>query len=211
MRYEFPRIEHINDVLPAIEGREEFIVADREWGKVINYMVNLADTFPPVATAGGSAKMREEQSRLKALRRECRGIIFDKNSGRILRRPLMKFFNLNEREETRMENIDFNFPHKVYIKLDGSFIVPFEKGYGSGDICFGTKMGDTDVSKPVEEFVAKNPKYLDFSRWCITNDISPIFEWTSRKQKIVIDYPTGNLTLIAARHMFSGEFVPLTV
>lgn len=83
MRYQFPRIEHINDVLPAIEGREEFIVAEREWGKVINYMVNLADTFPPVATSGGSARMREEQSRLKALRRECRGLLFYPN-GKIM-------------------------------------------------------------------------------------------------------------------------------
>ena len=85
MRYQFPRIEHINDVLPAIEGREEFIVGERDWGKVINYMVNLVDTFPPVATAGGSAKMREEQSRLKALRRECRGLLFYPD-GRIMSR-----------------------------------------------------------------------------------------------------------------------------
>jgi hypothetical protein len=30
MHYEFPMIRHISDVLPHIEGREEFIVAERE-------------------------------------------------------------------------------------------------------------------------------------------------------------------------------------
>ena len=207
MHYKFPRIEHINDVLPAIEGRDEFIVADRGPFKIINYMVNLPDTFPPIKVSGGSAKMREERELINAIRRECRGIIFDSASGKILRRPFSKFFNLFEKDETQLDNLDFNLPHKVYTKLDGSFIVPYERGLGSGDICFGTKMGASAVSLQVEKFVKNEPKYLEFSRWCIANDISPIFEWTSRKQKIVIDYPEDNLTLLAARHMISGEYI----
>jgi RNA ligase len=209
MHYQFPRIEHINDVLPAIEGREEFIVAERGPVVIINYLVALNDTFPSIETTGGSAKMREEQSRLKALRRECRGIIFDKQTGRILRRPFMKFFNLFQTDETQLNKLDFNLPHKVTTKLDGSFIVPYEDGYKSGNIIFGTKMGRTDVSKPVEEFVINNQNYLEFSKWCISNDISPIFEYTSPTNVIVCRYLTTNLTLLAARHMITGEFLQL--
>lgn len=223
MRYKFPKIRHINDVLPAIEGRDEFIVARREHFDVINYMVNLTDTFPAVNTvyitngdqqlAGdlGDPIFETNADYHAAIRRECRGIIFDKASGRILRRPLMKFFNLFEKDETQLSNLDFNLPHRVYTKLDGSFIVPFELGYGSGNICFGTKMGATEVSAQVEDFVAKNTNYIEFSRWCISNDISPIFEWTSRKQRIVLDYPEDQLTLLAARHMFTGEFLELSL
>ena len=45
MRYKFPQIRTIDDVLPHIKDRPEFIVAEREFGTVINYMVSMADTF----------------------------------------------------------------------------------------------------------------------------------------------------------------------
>jgi hypothetical protein len=45
MNYAFPIIRHLDDVLPHIEGREEFIVAEREGYTVVNYVVAMADTF----------------------------------------------------------------------------------------------------------------------------------------------------------------------
>ena len=45
MHYKFPEIRTINDVLPHIAGRDEFIVADKGDYTVINYMVSMADTF----------------------------------------------------------------------------------------------------------------------------------------------------------------------
>ena len=206
MHYKFPRIEHINDVLPAIQGRDEFFVGEREWGKVINYMVNLADTFPPVATAGGSAKMREEQSRLKALRRECRGLLFYPD-GRIMVRRLHKFFNLNERDETQIHNIDFTQPHVILEKLDGSMITPVMTTVnGRVMVRWGTKMGLTDVAAPVEEYVLKNSQYEKFALCMMINGYTPIFEWCSRKQKIVIDYAVDRLVLTAVRNTVTGEY-----
>jgi RNA ligase len=208
MRYKFPRIEHLNDVLPAIEGREEFFVGEREWGKVVNYMVNLTDSFPPVHTAGGSAKMRAEQSRLKALRRECRGLLFYPD-GRIMARRFQKFFNLNEREETLAENIDFTQPHVILEKLDGSMITPLiVEECGVEIVRFGTKMGLTDVSNAPEEFVRKNHFIKDFSAWLMKSGFTPIFEWCSRKQRIVIDYPQDRLVLTAVRNTVTGEYEP---
>jgi RNA ligase len=58
-----------------------------------------------------------------AIRRECRGLVFDKN-GWILARRFHKFFNLNEREETLARNVDFSKPHSVLAKIDGSMISP---------------------------------------------------------------------------------------
>jgi RNA ligase len=206
MHYKFPRIEHINDVLPAIEGRDEFFVGEREWGKVINYMVNLADTFPLVATAGGSAKMREEQSRLKALRRECRGLLFYPD-GRIMARRLHKFFNLNERDETLIQKIDFTKPHVILEKLDGSMITPvMTKVDDQVTVRWGTKMGLTDVAAPVEEYVSKNVRYEKFALCMMVNGYTPIFEWCSRKQKIVIDYAVDSLVLTAVRNTVTGEY-----
>ena len=91
MKYQYPEIRNISDVLPALEGREEFIIADRPGYKVVNYLVNFEDTFPQVI--GGD--FTDEQRAIAALRRECRGIKFNSETGEIICRPLQKFFNVN--------------------------------------------------------------------------------------------------------------------
>ena len=69
----FPTIRNISDVLPHIEGVEEFKVITKDWYTVINYVVALEDTFPSIEVSGGSKKMREERQKVAAMRRECRG------------------------------------------------------------------------------------------------------------------------------------------
>lgn len=203
MNYEFPLIENISDVLPAIAGRDEFIVAEREGYKVLNYLVNFEDTFPPIKVTGGSAKMRAERALHNALRRECRGIIFCSETGVILRRPFHKFFNVNEREETQDHVINLSNEHAVLEKLDGSMIAPFFVG---NRLIWGTKMGDTEVAQPVHEFVENNARYIDFAKQCIEDGFTPIFEWCSRKQRIVLDHPEDQLILTAIRNMKTGVY-----
>jgi len=194
MKYDFPRITHLDQVRPAIEGRDEFIIAERDWGYVVNYMVSMTDTFPPVETE------------IDAIRRECRGMLFHKD-GSIMARRLHKFFNIGERDETQFAAIDFSQPHVILEKLDGSMITPV---FTDGGIRWGTKMGITDVSMQAEEFVARHPQYEQFARWCEDKTgYTPIFEWCSRKQRIVVDYPVDRLVLIAARRKDSGEYASL--
>lgn len=206
MNYEFPIIRHIDDILPAIEGRPEFIVAEKDGYTVINYNVVAEDTFPPVNVAGGSAKMRAERSLVNALRRECRGIIFDSETGRIIRRPYHKFFNVDEREETQAHRVNLGEKHVILEKLDGSMIVPF---IARGELLWGTKMGETEVAKSVEEFVKNNPQYIELASMFIHSGWSPIFEWCSRKQRIVLDYKEDRLILTAVRNMLSGYYMSL--
>lgn len=223
MHYKFPVIQHLDDVRPAIEGRDEFIIAEREWGFVVNYLINFSDTFPPIETAGGSAKMRDKQSRLKAVRRECRGILFYPD-GRIMARRYQKFFNVGEKDETQPYLIDFTQPHVILEKIDGSMITPLvlsnvpderfcrrssdnQQIMRVGEMRWATKMGLTDVSAQVDTFVAANPRYEEFSRWCIDYcGATPIFEWASRKQRIVIDFPVDRLILTAVRETISGNY-----
>lgn len=202
MHYEFPEIRHLDDVRPAIEGRDEFIIAERPWGFVVNYMVSLTDTFPEVRTTGGSAQMREEQTRLKAIRRECRGILFYPD-GRIMARRLHKFFNVNERDETQHHLIDLTEPHVILEKLDGSMITPL---VADGRVRFGTKMGITDVSAGAEQFAARNAHLMEFCDMMLDRGKTPIFEWCSRKQRIVVDYPNDRLVLIAVRDTVTGAY-----
>jgi RNA ligase len=187
MNYEFPTINNISDVLPAIEGRDEFVVAVKEGYTVINYNVMMADTFDC------------------PIRRELRGIIFDNESGDILRRPFHKFFNVNEREETQDHVVDLSQEHRILEKLDGSMIAPFM--IWPGEMVWGTKMGATDVAKPVEEFVEAHPNYRQFAKFVISRGYTPIFEWCSRKQRIVLDYKEDRLILTAMRDITTGRYM----
>ncbi len=195
MNYKFPEIRSIHDVLPHIEGRSEFIVAEREFGTVINYMVSMADTF----------NMDGPEDIGGAIRRECRGLKFYPD-GTIAARTFHKFFNMGEREETQPHLIDFSRDHTIMTKLDGSMIHPMKVG---DRIRWMSKMGITDVALQAEEFVSVNTKYLAFASWCIDNSMTPIFEWCSRKQKIVIDYPEDSLTLLAVRDNITGEYLKI--
>ena len=198
MNYEFPNIYNIDDVLWAIEGRDEFVVAEKDGYTVINYNVMMADTFP--AIEGNTAERV-----LATTRRECRGIIFDSKTGDVIRRPFHKFFNVNEREETQDHVVDLSRPHTILEKLDGSMIAPF---IVNGEMIWGTKMGATDVAKPVEEFVWQNYAYETFAEDMISQGLTPIFEWCSRKQRIVLDYKEDQLILVAMRDMVKGNYIP---
>ena len=204
MNYTFPTITNINDVLPHIEGREEFRVFDKEWYTVVNYMVNLEDTFPSITVAGGSAKMRAARALENAMRRECRGLIFDKE-GNLISRPYHKFFNIGEKQETHQNKVNLNDPHVILEKLDGSMIrpIPTKEGFR-----LATKAGVTDVAMNAETFIADKPQYSELINYCIENNLTPIFEWVSRKNRIVVDYPEENLILTAVRHNTTGEYLP---
>lgn len=192
MKYKFPHINHIDQVRPIIENVEGFILAEREWGWVANYVQMGPHVFPEVETDAD------------AIRRECRGLIFDKN-GVLISRPLHKFFNIGERQETMPEKVDLSQPHVILEKLDGSMVrpIPMDKAYR-----LGTKMGITDVSMQAELWLTTHRNYNQYIRWCIGHNVTPIFEWCSRKQRIVIDYPEDRLVLIAVRYNHSGEYKP---
>lgn len=205
MFYDFPIITNIADVLPAIQDRPEFIVAKKEGYDVINYMVNLEDTFPPIKIPR-LGRGPTKQARLDAMRRECRGIKFDSATGEIIARPYHKFFNANEREETRLDKFDLDLDfgdHLILEKLDGSMVHPMVV---NDSIRWCTKMGITDTSMQAEEFVANNMKYQEMAGELLNDGFTPIFEWCSNKNRIVLDYPEDRLVLTAVRWRVDGNY-----
>lgn len=206
--YNFPIINHISDVLPYIEDAPEFIVVEKEGYTVINYVVAGHDTFPdigsPVKDENGIISFLSSfENMVRAIvRRECRGLIFDKN-GNIINRRFHKFFNIQEREETQIEHIDLSNAHLILEKLDGSMVSPF---FIEGNLRWATKMGITDTSMQVEVFVASRPNYTYLAEELLGDDLCPIFEWCSNKNRIVLDYPEDQLILTAIRHNKTGEY-----
>jgi RNA ligase len=195
MNYDFPEIKHIDDVIPHIEDRPEFKVMVKDWYTVVNYMVAFDDTF---------SLIRERSHYNMKIRRECRGLIFDTATGNLISRPYHKFFNAGEREETAINKINLYEPHVVLEKLDGSMIrpIPTKEGFR-----LATKAGITDVAMNAEYFIADKKHYSQFIHKCFQRNITPIFEWCSRKNRIVVDYPEDQLILTAMRYVSDGNYV----
>jgi RNA ligase len=211
--YQFPHITHISQCLQAIEGCENFIVAERDDHTIINYMMMDTATFPRVHEEGEWTKAARPPEGWKpmtaynidaAIRRECRGIVFGPD-GRVIARRLHKFFNVGERPEVELQGVDLSRLHVILDKLDGSMITPIPI---RGHVRWGTKMGLTSVGFQAEEFVSTRPEYLDFAVHCVHAGITPIFEWCSRKQRIVVDYPRDTLVLVAVRDNVTGVYLP---
>jgi RNA ligase len=199
MNYDFPEINHIDDVIPHIEDLPEFKVMVKDWYTVVNYMVAFEDTF---------SLIRERSHYNMKIRRECRGLIFDTATGNLISRPYHKFFNAGEREETAINKINLYEPHVVLEKLDGSMIrpIPTKEGFR-----LATKAGITDVAMNAEYFIADKNHYRLFILKSIQKGFTPIFEWCSRKNRIVVDYPEDQLILTGMRDKTTGSYVTYEV
>lgn len=203
MNYAFPVIRHIDDVLPHISNRKEFVVAERDFGTVINYVVAMADTFD----------MTGPDDLAGAIRRECRGLIFDAN-GNLMSRPFHKFFNINEREETQTHAIDMMMQHVIMEKMDGSMIRPI---LVDGYLRLATKMGVTNVAMQAEEWLAASGDNVKgWLRSCVENGTTPLLEWVSPFNQIVLAYEEPDLVYLGSRDNVTGEYffdedVPFTL
>ena len=184
----FPVIRHIDDVLPHIKDNDNFYVNHKEDGvTVIDYILNTPDSF------------------LNPYQKECRGLLFYKD-GTIMSRRLHKFFNINERDESLIENLDLSKPHWILEKLDGSMTTVLKS---NNIITWGTKAGVTFLTPQIETFIkqCKNIDYKSFGEILFKEGYTPIFEWCTRKNRIVIDYPEDKLILIAIRNNITGEYI----
>jgi RNA ligase len=201
MNYEFPIINNINDVLPHITGRPEFIVAEREGYTVINYVVSMPDTFD----------MIDQNDLGGAIRRECRGIIFDKE-GKLISRSYHKFFNISEREETQIKNLDFKADHILMEKMDGSMIRPLWINSLLGGMRLATKMGVTDIAMDAEQWLVLQSDANAKQKWIsdqVNSNKTPIFEWVSPNNRIVIHYEHADLVLTAIRDNKTGVYLDI--
>ena len=193
MNYKFPTIRTIDDVLPHIEGRDEFRVTEKDDYIVINYHVAFDDTFA----------MDGPDDLTGAIRRECRGLIFD-TTGNLVSRPFHKFFNIGEREETQPAVIDLSNTHVVMEKMDGSMIRPV---LIDGYMRLGTKMGVTDVSMQAETWLASQK--LHKIEWLIDRareGQTPLLEWVSPDNQIVLEYDEPRLVYLGSRDNPTGEY-----
>lgn len=100
----FPAINHINEILPYVEGNSQFRVAVQPNGyTVVCYMLQDENTF-----AGENEHWT----------RECRGITFAPN-GKVASRTMHKFQNVGESDATQPDQIPWDKITRIMDKRDG--------------------------------------------------------------------------------------------
>ena len=187
----------LNEVREVIKDKPEFRLVERDFGFVVDYAVEFEETF--------KGKTDRESEILINLRGTC-----FYPDGKISRLMWHKFKNMGQSEEYSPDKFDLFESHRIEEKIDGSCIAPIIFPFGNWEL--GTRAGVTDVSKKATNFLksleSTNPKkygqYISLINGCLSMDITPIFEYVGRDQRIVIDYPETKLIFTGARCMVSG-------
>ncbi|USV40956.1 RNA ligase [Xanthomonas phage BUDD] len=135
---------------------------------------------------------------------ECRGITFNKVTGKLISLPFEKFFNVNEKEHTQEHVIRDYLIQSVLDKRDGSMITP---AFIGGAIALKTKKTFfSDVALAAQRELT--PELAEFCEKMLSLDFCPIFEYTDPDCKIVLDYgKTPELVLLAMRDMTDGKYL----
>ncbi|KAL0488695.1 T4 RNA ligase [Acrasis kona] len=200
----FPTINTLQDACEAIQGTSEFRMYDRDGFVFIKYHNTSRCTFPDPESASS-----DKEKELFLIRRECRGIGFEKKTGKVATRKFHKFFNLNENPETSADKIDWTRKFVVLDKIDGSLISPV---VSKEKVIYTTMAGITEFSSKVSSFAKYcEPFGIDYNAFCVkcmNEGITPLFEWYSHDTVVVIKYPRDMLTLIGMRFTVSGKYIP---
>ena len=142
--------------------------------------------------------------------RECRSIVIDIKNDKLVLVPFKKFMNLNENEETSIENIQNKIKNAKTIefsdKLDGS--MQSATYYKGKIIMSGSQSLDVNNSWRLEDgyrMLNENDNYIDM---IIEHpNLTFIFEYISIKDAHVVNYnkEQEGLYLIGIRNNINGE------
>lgn len=180
----FPRINHVDDLRPFVEGKKEISFIPGALGStVVCYQFQDSDTFDtPMA-------------------REARGIVFDRD-GNIAARPLHKFFNLGERpgqpDPTSavrvMDKLDGSMIHTVW--LDGQLFLKSKKSFNNKQVDMAWEW-------------LRRPQNVHVMTWCealASDGFTVIFELTSPGNRIVVSYGQTEMRVLHVRENETGAY-----
>ena len=134
---------------------------------------------------------------------ETRGNTYDAITGRCICAMFPKFFNLGENLNTTIDIVKPKYSYCT-IKIDGSMVAPC---LINNKVIFKTKKSFySNVANQINNNIPDN--ILNLSLELLSNNLTPIFEYTSQDTKIVIDYGViPKFTLLEIRSMSTGESV----
>lgn len=130
---------------------------------------------------------------------QARGLITDLE-GEIISRPFRKFFNLNEKEETTIENLPSEVP-EITEKLDGSLGIQY---YAQGNVCIATRGSfNSDQAKWATEWIQK---WMVGRKADFLKGYTYLYEIIYPENRIVVDYGgRKELVLLAVVETETGD------
>ena len=142
---------------------------------------------------------------------EMRGLTFVFNSdGSLYKRYLLldKFFNIDQ-TPCSMYSIVKEFKIKnIFNKEDGSIasfiMLPNGEIRGRSKASF-----ESDQAIQIQKIYDEDVNLQRFVRWSLENDIVPIFEYVSPKNRIVLPYANTKLILLRMRDNNTGEYLDI--
>lgn len=141
---------------------------------------------------------------------DLRGITFVFNKdGSLWKRFLMlpKFFNLNQIEETQYSKIKDKKIDHISVKEDGSLIAfmmtPDYKIFSKTIRGF-----DNEQAIRSYQIIYKDEKIVNWIKDLILKEFTPLFEYVSWNNRIVLKYTKEELRFIGLRNNKTGKFVP---
>ena len=192
----FPILENDKILREKVSQKTEIRFMEQSNGSIVcSYIISCDGTFDELYS------------------REARGLVFDKN-GNILSRPLHKFFNLNQTQDVNFKSLDWSKVSRIMNKMDGSMIHSVKAidnikslNVDSNFTLKSKKSFESDVAISAREFMIKSDKkYIDLCNFCVDNNKTAIFEWTSPTARIVISYKFDDLVLLHIRDNITGEY-----
>ena len=177
----FPRIARLDDIAPHVAGNKGIRLLHQGPISFLLYLINDPEVFQNPYDL------------------ECRGLVFDRATGELLSRPLHKFHN--HAGAPTEEALLAAGPVRFYDKLDGSMLGAMAL---DGGLRLHTKGGLTDTARRAQERLPARAS--DLARTAIAEGFTPVFEWTSPDNRIVLPYEEDAFTLLALRDRLTGAY-----
>jgi RNA ligase len=185
----FPYLKFIQPVLEDIRSNPEIQICKHEGTPFasICYAVAEKDTF---ATA---------------LRRECRGLMYNTETGEIVLRPFHKFFNVGENEDSLLLNLKVKQgPGEMFVpeKIDGMMVA--------------MSVYDDKLIAATKRTLLQAPFYLQAERVvrAMQHRCGPctvlferVYSKLAKNQQSVLTYDADELVVLAVRLNRTGEYI----
>lgn len=187
-----------DEMIALAESKKELSVKFEQVGctevAIFTYNVQMTDTFD------------------SELAKWFRGTVFDVESKICICRPFPKFFNLNEHEESKEENVDWNSA-LYYHKVDGSLVMPVL--FPDGDIYWKSKSTfySEHALRAKKIFSEMDEESRDAAVGLLVMGYTPLFEFISNDPefRIVIEYSEEKLVYLGSVEISSGLIIPAPV
>ncbi len=133
---------------------------------------------------------------------KARGLYLDVVKGRVAARAYDKFFNINERPETKFDMLQhkLRFPVTAYVKENGFLGIVSYDEYGDTLFMASKSTIDSQYARWFQEMVGRKvlPENLEkMKEYCRAEDVSFVFECVDMAHDPhVIDYPEDHLYLL---------------